>query len=90
MLTGAEDSLGGGFEIGFLRLEDIWDVTLGIPVDYGEPGALDLHHDAVSFQKNVVVAGKGDLIVLDGVGGHRLGFLKAVPVAATQDVAGDH
>ena len=45
---GAVDALDGFDVVGGAGLEDVGDELLGVAVDEGEPGGLDLHHHAVT------------------------------------------
>ena len=56
------NALGRGPEIPGPGLEDIGDECLGVPVDEGEQGALDLDHDPVSFPEAVVLGMKVDCV----------------------------
>ena len=57
---GAVDALGGFEVVGGAGLEDGGDELLGVAVDEGEPGGLDLDHEAVAFEDDVVAIAEGD------------------------------
>ena len=68
------DSLNSLLIIGRLCFENVWHVFLRVAINDREPGALDLHHDAVAFLEHVIVGveinRKGsDLIGDDGLEG---------------------
>ena len=70
---GVVDALGGFDEVGGGGLGDGGE-GLGVEVGEGEPGALDLDHDAVAAEEGVagvghVVVEGGDLVGLEGLGG---------------------
>src|SRR5262249_45387396 len=73
--------LGGFLEIRLTCEEDVRHEPLRVTVNYREPGALDLYHHPVSFQKRVVVGGKTDLVVRHLVGSDGLGLFDADAVA---------
>ena len=80
-----EDGLGRGGEVGIFRREDVGDEALGVAVDDGEPGRLDLDHDAVAAAEDVVYLMKGDGEFEGLVGGEGFGFVEAVAEAAAED-----
>ena len=53
--TGAIDALGCGDEVGGCGPVDTGNKFLRIAVDHREPGGLNLHHDAMTLQKDMVV-----------------------------------
>jgi hypothetical protein len=65
--------LFGGLVVGGLGGHDVGDPGLGVAVVEGEPGALDLDHDAVSFEEDVVGGVEGESVFLGGVGGDGFG-----------------
>src|SRR5580704_6119686 len=54
IFLGAVDSLSRLLIVRFLRFEDVGYKFLRIAVDDREPGALDLHHDAMALFENVI------------------------------------
>src|SRR3984885_8070505 len=54
------DSLGCGNVIRSRCLVDVWHELLGIAIDHWKPCGLNLHHDAVTFDKDVVVIAQWD------------------------------
>jgi len=59
---------------------------LGVAVNKGEPGALDLDHDPVSFLKAVAFVSEVVFDVCDFPGNKRLRVFKAVAVFAPEHV----
>src|SRR5579883_2187422 len=70
-------AFGGWFEILGPRMRDISE-GLRIAVYEREPGALDLHHDAVSFTKRVVEIGHFEIDLGHFAGHERLRLLPGV------------
>lgn len=62
---------------------------MGIAIDEGEPGRLDLDHDAVAFFEGVAGVGQGEGDSFDFVGIHWLGVLEAVAEFGPHDFASD-
>src|SRR5215472_6527725 len=54
-------------EIRFLGQKDIRHKALRIPIDHWKPRALHLHHDAVAFQKSMIVRRETDLVARHGL-----------------------
>ena len=84
------DVLFGGLIVGGLGGHDVGDEGLGIAIVEGEPGALDLDHDAVALEEDVVGGVEGELVFLGGVGGDGFGVGAAGAIAAAKDFVGDH
>src|SRR4249919_2592615 len=63
---------------------------LRIPVVQREPRRLNLHHDPMAGQKDVVRGGKRKLVRKRLVRFDRLRRLEAFAIAAAEDVAGNH
>jgi len=42
------------YKITFFGLKNIRNIFLGVPVDNGKPGALNLDHEPMAFQKRVI------------------------------------
>jgi hypothetical protein len=63
---------------------------LRIAVVEGEPARLNLHHDPVPVQEDVVRRGKGEAIAQRFVGGYGLGRLEALAVPAAEYVGRHH
>lgn len=81
----AVDALGGWDEVGGGGLIDARGIFLRVPIDDREPGGLHLHHDAVSFEKYVVVIAQGNVPLLGMVGFEGLRMLVTMEEAAAAD-----
>ena len=57
VLFGVVDAFGGLLEVGWGGFHYV-DEFLGVAVGQGEPGAVDLDHDAVTVAKSVVDVGE--------------------------------
>ena len=79
-----------GLVVSGLGGHDAGDEGLGVAVVEGEPGALNLDHDAMSFEEDVVGGVEGELVFLGGVGGDGFGLGEAGAVAAAEDFVDDH
>lgn len=88
-LWGAVDALGGGDEVGGGGLIDAGNIFLRVAVDDGEPGGLHLHHDAMAFEKYMVVIAQGNVPLLGAVGFEGLRMLVAVQEATAANFHGD-
>ena len=86
---GAVDALRRGHEVAGLRLVDAWNKFLRIAVDDREPSRLDLNHESVALQKDVVTIAQRNAPFDRFVGGQRLGFLVAFEIAAPPNFHGD-
>jgi len=62
---------------------------LRIAVVERKPGGLDLHHDAVTGQEDVVGGGKGEAIEQRLVRRDGLGCFEILAVPATENIGGD-
>src|SRR5262249_28086266 len=71
-------------------LEDIRYESLGIAINDGKPGALDLHHEAMAFPENMVLGVEVDGIFLDFVWDDGFGLFEAFAEAAAENIVGDH
>jgi hypothetical protein len=87
---GVVDALGGFLVVGGLGPEDVGDEGLGVAVVEGEPTGLDLHHDAVAGEEDVVGGGQIEAVGEGLVGGDGFGGGETLAVAAAEDVGGDH
>jgi hypothetical protein len=65
--------LFGGLVVGGLGGHDVGDPGLGVAVVEGEPGALDLDHDAGPLRKTWSAAWREKPVFLGGVGGDGFG-----------------
>src|SRR5687767_11561718 len=77
VLGGAIDAVFRLLEVRLVRLVDV-DELLRIPVDQGEPGALDLHHNAVPLTEGMANVRKLPLHIRDFTGRQGLRFFKTV------------
>ena len=68
--------LGRRHIIRISRLKNVFDELLRVAIVKREPGALHLHHNAMTFQKGVVVRVKVDGVFDHLVSGNRFGFRK--------------
>ena len=84
------DALGGFAVVGWLGPENVGDEGLGVAIIEREPTGLDLDHDAVAGQEDVVNVGKIEAIKERFVGSDWLGCFEAFTVAAAENVSGDH
>ena len=80
--VGGDVVSGGG-------LVDAGDIFLRVAVDDGEPSRLHLHHDAMAFEKYVIVIAEGNVPLLGMVGFEGLRMLVAMEKAAAADFHGD-
>ena len=85
-----EDALGGDLEIVGRGRHDIGDESLWIAVVKREPTALDLHHDSVSLQENVIGGVETVLEFGDFIWLQRGRLFKTFAVASTENFFGDH
>src|SRR6185437_116154 len=69
--------------------EDVGHEGLRIPVIEREPARLDLDHDAVPRQKDMVRGGQIELVEQRLVGRNRFGRFEALAIPAAEDVHGD-
>ena len=72
-----------------LGIEDVVDIGLRIAVVEREQARLDLHHDFVAGQENVIDIGQAELVFLDLAGSQRRGLSKPCDVAAAEDLDAD-
>ena len=86
---GAVDALVGGDEVGGGGLIDAGDIFLRVAVDDREPGRLHLHHDAMAFEKYVIVIAQGNVPLRGMVGFEGLRMLVAMEEATAADFHGD-
>src|SRR5437899_12910657 len=84
------EALRGFAIVAGLGPENIGDKSLRIAVVEREPARLNLHHDAVAGQEHVIRRGKREAIEQRLVRRESPGRLKALPVAAAENVGGDH
>src|SRR5271154_793543 len=56
------DALRRFLKVGWLGPENIGDESLRVPVIQREPAGLDLHHDSVAWQKDVIGGGHGEFV----------------------------
>src|SRR5579864_5396618 len=73
----AVDALPRPLEITVLGLKNVGHIFLRVAVDQREPGAVDLHHDAVAFPEAVMVPVQVDGVFVHFFGDDRLGLLEA-------------
>src|SRR2546428_13842589 len=67
--------------------ENVAHKRLRIAIIQGEPTRLDLDHDAVSGEKNVVRRGQVETVEQRLVGSQRFSRLQALTITATKDVS---
>src|SRR5277367_4273823 len=84
------DALRGFAIVGGLGPENIGDEGLRIAVVEREPTGLDLYHDAVTRQEDVIGIGKIEAVKERLVGGDGLGSFEAFAIPAAKNVGGDH
>src|SRR5690348_15197432 len=82
----AEEPLGGSLEVGRLGVRDV-EKLLRIAIHQREPGALDLHHDAVTGAESVQHVGHPELDLLLFAGREGLGVRQAVAELAAEGLA---
>src|SRR6266568_2696511 len=70
--------------------ENVAHKRLRIAIIQGEPTRLNLYHDAVSGEKNVVRRGQVETVEQRLVGSQRFSRLQALTIAAAKDVSGNH
>ena len=83
------DALGGFSVVAGFGEKDVVDVGLGVAVVEGKPAGLDLDHDAVSGEEDVVGVGEHEFISERRVGGDGFGFGETGAIASAEDVHGD-
>ena len=71
-------------EIAGLRIENISNKRLRIPVNDRKPGALYLHHDPMPLTESVVLRMKAERVFEYASGSDWLRMLEALPVASTK------
>src|SRR5580765_6941237 len=69
-----------------LREEDIVDEGLRIAIVEREPARLDLHHDPVTRQEDMIRVRQRETIGLHLVGWNRGGMFNSVPITPTEDI----
>src|ERR1700683_2291596 len=70
--------------------ENVRDKSLRITVVQRKPAGLNLHHDAMAGQENMVRRGKVEAIEQGLAGSDGLGILQTFAIAATEDGGGNH
>ncbi len=83
------DALGGGVEVAGLGFHDVGDEGLRVAVVEGEPGALDLDYDFVTFEEGVVGGVEAEFVFFGGVGGGGLWVIEAFAITAAEDFGVD-
>src|SRR5580692_5140041 len=76
------NALSGFAIVGRLGPEDVGDEGLRVAVVEREPARLDLHHDAMAGEEDVVGVGEIEAIKKRFIGGDGLGSFEAFAVAA--------
>src|SRR5260370_34107049 len=84
------DTLGGFAIVAGLRPENVGHEGLGIAVVQREPALLNSHHDEVAGQEHVICRGKREAIDQRFVWRQSLGRVKALAVAATENIGSNH
>src|SRR6266581_3172576 len=84
------DPLHGLAVIPGLSPEDVRYKSLRIAVVEGEPTGLDLHHEAMTGQKDVVRRGQIEAVEQGLIGSDGFGSLKTLAIAPAKDVGGNH
>jgi len=87
---GVVDALGGFAKIGGLGPKGVRDESLRIAIVEREPGGLDLHHDAVAGQKNVIGGGEREAVEERLVWREGFRRFETFAVVAAKNVGGDH
>ena len=88
-LRGAVDALSGFCEVGLGGLVDAGDEFLWVAIDEWKPGGLDLHHDAMALQEDVIAIAQRNLPFCGFVGFQRSGMFETLQVAAAENFHGD-
>src|SRR2546429_3240716 len=78
------DALSGLAIVTRLGPENVGNERLGIAVVEWKPGGLDVDHDAVAGEEDMICVGKREAIKERLVGGNGLGRLKTLAVAAAE------
>ncbi len=84
------DALGGFAIVGGLGPENVGDERLRIAVVKREPARLDLHHDAVAGQEDVIRGGQREAIEKRLVWHECFGSFKTFAVAPAENIGGNH
>ena len=84
------DALGGLFVVLGLGPEGVGYEGLGVAVVEGEPAGLDLDHEAVAGEDDVVGYREGELVWEGFTGFDGAGGFEAFAVTAAKDVGRDH
>ncbi len=69
--------------------EDIGHESLRISIIEGKPARLDLHHDPVTGQKNVIHRGQDELVGQRGIRRNRFRRLETFPISAAKNIHGN-
>src|SRR5882762_3939378 len=80
------DALRGLAKVAGLGPENVGNESLWIAVVQRKPGGLDLDHDAVAGEEDVICVGKREAINERFVGRDGLGRFKTLAIAAAEDV----
>src|ERR1700733_11788448 len=82
----AEHGLGRFHVIRRLRKENIRNVGLRVPVVQRKPTGLDLDHNSMPWQKNVIGGRQGEMILLGLAGRNGRRMLEALAIAAPKNI----
>src|SRR4051812_10351149 len=70
--------------------KDVFDERLRVAVVEREPARLDLDHDPMTGQKDMVGGWQREIVQERRVGSDRFRELEALAITAAENVAGDH
>lgn len=84
------DLVSSDLKIFRLRIENIWNKRLRISINYRKPGALDLNHDAMIFQKAVILSMQTICIFLHFIRLNRFRLFKTIPITSTKYFIRNH
>src|ERR1700674_3080252 len=84
------DALDGFAKVARLGPKDVGNESLRIAVVQREPGRLDLDHDAVAGEEDVVCRGKREAVKERLVRRDGLGHFKTLAIAAAEDISRNH
>src|SRR5258708_17481315 len=84
------NALGGFAIVAWLRPKNVGNESLWIAVVERKPGGLNLDHDAVAGEEDVICIGKREAIKERLVGRNGLWRFKTLAIAAAEDVRRNH
>src|ERR1700674_5318847 len=84
------DALSSFTIVTWLRPKDTWYESLRVAIVERKPARLDLDHDAVAWQEDMIRGGQSESVEQRNVGSNWLGCFQAFAIAAAEDVSRNH